>query len=222
MQSPSSHLKNTWRFFICLLWTLIKYLPFGIKFFVIQKQWSLLLKKYGYLQGKQNYSFSFFTSMFYQRFTEHRFLESTLELLQQFYLQVESIALDYKVFPRDQSKFSLNCIRCGKKNYSYRINWESFIHGTHGYFSSSENVFINPFCQWFMFNFQEYASPFHIHENYSASKTLIDEAIYEIAEDEADVLFHSKYICTNHDCRIGEYCFCEATKVDLAESGDTR
>jgi hypothetical protein len=81
--------------------------------------------------------FSIFTSMFHhfhQCFVEHRFLESTLELLQQFYLQVESIALDYKVFPVDQVKFSLNYLRCGKTN-SYRINWESFIHGTHGYFS---------------------------------------------------------------------------------------
>jgi hypothetical protein len=42
--------------------------------------------------------FSIFTSMFHQHFTEHRFLESTLELLQHFYLQVKSIALDYKVF----------------------------------------------------------------------------------------------------------------------------
>ncbi len=56
--------------------------------------------------------------------------------------------------------------------------------------------------------------------NYSASKTLFDNAIYEIAEDEADELFHSKNSCTNHDCRIGEYCFCEAIKVDLAESED--
>jgi hypothetical protein len=59
--------------------------------------------------------FSIFTSMFHQRFTEHRFLESTLELLQQFYLQVKSIAHDYKVFPGDQSKFSLKCLRCEKK-----------------------------------------------------------------------------------------------------------
>ncbi len=29
-----------------------------------------------------------------------------------------------------------------------------------------------------------------------------------------------KTICINHDCRIGEYCFCEANKVDLAESED--
>jgi hypothetical protein len=41
----------------------------------------------------------------------------------------------------------------------------------------------------------------------SASKTLFDDAVYEIAEDDAGELFHSKNICTNHDCRIGEYCF---------------
>jgi hypothetical protein len=38
--------------------------------------------------------FSIFTSMFHQCFTEYRFLESTLELLQQFYIQVESVAQD--------------------------------------------------------------------------------------------------------------------------------
>ncbi len=59
--------------------------------------------------------FSIFMSMFHQRITEHRFLESTLELLQQFYIQVESVAHDYKVFPGDQSKFSLICLHCGKK-----------------------------------------------------------------------------------------------------------
>ncbi len=52
MQSSFSHLKNAWRLFIHLHWTLIKYLPFGIEFFVILKQWSLLLKKYGNVQGK--------------------------------------------------------------------------------------------------------------------------------------------------------------------------
>jgi hypothetical protein len=51
--------------------------------------------------------FSIFMSMFHQRFMEDRFLESISELLQQFYIKVESIAHDYKVFPGDQSKFSL-------------------------------------------------------------------------------------------------------------------
>jgi hypothetical protein len=59
-------------------------------------------------------------------------------------------------------------------------------------------------------------------KNYSASKHWFDKAIYEMAEDDADELFHSKNSCTNHDCRIGEYCFCEAIKVDLAELEDKR
>jgi hypothetical protein len=49
---------------------------------------------------------------------------------------------------------------------------------------------------------------------------LFDNAIYEIAGDDVDELFHSKKSCTSHDCRIGEFCFCEAIKVDLAESED--
>jgi hypothetical protein len=60
---------------------------------------------------------SIFTSMLHECFTEHRFLESTLELLQQFYIQVESVAQDYKVFPGDQLTFSLKCCRCGKKSF---------------------------------------------------------------------------------------------------------
>ncbi len=46
-----------------------------------------------------------------------------------------------------------------------------------------------------MFNIQEYASHFHIHEKLFSIKNIVDEAIYEIAEDEADELFHSKNIC---------------------------
>jgi hypothetical protein len=89
--------------------------------------------------------FSIFTSMFHQRLMEHRFFESTLELLQQSYLQVETIAHDCKVFPGVQSKFCLECLCCEK--IPYRINWEISLHCTHGYLSSSENIVINPSCQ---------------------------------------------------------------------------
>ncbi len=63
---------------------------------------------------------------------------------------------------------------------------------------------------------------FTFTKNYSASKTLFDNAIYEIAGDDGDELFHSKNSCTSHDRRIGEYCFSEAIKVDLAESEANR
>ncbi len=57
-------------------------------------------------------------------------------------------------------------------------------------------------------------------KKYSTSNTLFDIDIYKIDRDDADELFHSKNSCTNHDCRIGEYCFCEAIKVDLADLED--
>ncbi len=59
-------------------------------------------------------------------------------------------------------------------------------------------------------------------KNYSASKHSFDNAIYKTAGDKADELFHSKNNCTYHNLRIGEYCFCEAMKVDLAESENKR
>ncbi len=73
---------------------------------VIEKVWEIARKA-------TIIPFSIFASMFHQCFAEHRFLKSTLELLQQFYLTVESIAPDYKVFPGDQSKFLT--IGCGKR-----------------------------------------------------------------------------------------------------------
>ncbi len=45
-------------------------------------------------------------------------------------------------------------------------------------------------------------------------------SIYKKAGDEADELFHKKHSCTYQDLRIGEYRFCEAMEVDLAESED--
>jgi hypothetical protein len=140
-----------------------------------------------------------------------------LELLQQFYLEVESIALDYKVFPGDQSKFSLNCLCCGKKiTHTESIGKLLFMAPmaiSHHLKILSSIPSVNDSC----LIFKNMPVRFTTTKNSSASKTLFDYAVYEIAEDDTDELFHYKNICTNHDCRIGEYCFLEAIKVDLAE-----
>jgi hypothetical protein len=136
--------------------------------------------------------FSIFTSMFHQRFMEHRFLESTLELLQQFYLQAKSTAHDFKVFPGDQLKFSLKCLCCGK-----------IITSTE---SIGKLLFIAPMAICHHLKILSSIPPdndsplifknmpvlFTSTKNYSASKTMLDNATYEIAEDDADELFHSK------------------------------
>ncbi len=58
---------------------------------------------------------------------------------------------------------------------------------------------------------------FTLVANYSVSEESFDESIYKTAGDDK-VLFLSKNNCTSHDSRIGEYSFCEAVKVDVAES----
>jgi hypothetical protein len=52
--------------------------------------------------------------MMCQHFGKLKFLESTLELLQQFKLQMISSSDVFSIFPRDCLKFSLKCNRCGK------------------------------------------------------------------------------------------------------------
>jgi hypothetical protein len=42
---------------------------------------------------------SIFTNLFHKRFQKHSMLESTLEILQQFYIQMETEANDFLLFP---------------------------------------------------------------------------------------------------------------------------
>jgi hypothetical protein len=57
---------------------------------------------------------SIFTNLFHQRFEKHSKLESTLEILQQFYIQMESEPHEFSVCPGDLSTYTLRCIRCGQ------------------------------------------------------------------------------------------------------------
>jgi hypothetical protein len=58
--------------------------------------------------------FSIFTTMMCLYFNKLKFLESTLELLQQFTLQMISSSDEFLIFPGDGSKFSLKYTQCGK------------------------------------------------------------------------------------------------------------
>jgi hypothetical protein len=50
---------------------------------------------------------SIFTNLFHQRFENHSMLESTLELLQQFYIQMEAKPDDFHPFAGDLSTYTL-------------------------------------------------------------------------------------------------------------------
>jgi hypothetical protein len=57
---------------------------------------------------------SIFTNLFHQRFEKHSMLESMLEILQQFYIQMETEPDAYYLFPGYLSTCTLRCIRCGQ------------------------------------------------------------------------------------------------------------
>ncbi len=57
---------------------------------------------------------SIFTNLFHQRFEKHSMLESTLEILQQFYIQMEAQPDDFHLFAGDLSTYTLRCVRCGQ------------------------------------------------------------------------------------------------------------
>jgi hypothetical protein len=58
---------------------------------------------------------SIFTNLFQQRFEKHLMLESMLEILQQFYIQMKTQPDDFHLFAEDLSTYTLRCIRCGKR-----------------------------------------------------------------------------------------------------------
>jgi hypothetical protein len=57
---------------------------------------------------------SIFTNLFHKRYEKHSMLESTLEILQQFYIQMETEPHDFFLFPGDYSLYTLRFIRCHK------------------------------------------------------------------------------------------------------------
>ncbi len=71
---------------------------------------------------------SIFTNIFYKRFQKHSMLESTLEILQQFYIQMETEPHDFLIFPEDSSLYTLRCMRCCKPVTVAGLIGETLLH----------------------------------------------------------------------------------------------
>jgi hypothetical protein len=57
---------------------------------------------------------STFTNLFHQRFEKHSMLESMLEILQQFYIRMETEPHSFLLFSGDSSLYILRCMRCSQ------------------------------------------------------------------------------------------------------------
>ncbi len=65
--------------------------------------------------GTTKIPLNLFTNLCVKRFPKHSFLESTLEILQQFEIKLESHEEFFFLIMGDCSKYSINCVRCKKR-----------------------------------------------------------------------------------------------------------
>jgi hypothetical protein len=71
---------------------------------------------------------SIFTNLFHKRFEKHSMLESTLEILQQFYIQMETEPHDFLLFPGDSFLYTLRCMRCRQPVTLYGSIVKTLLH----------------------------------------------------------------------------------------------
>jgi hypothetical protein len=167
---------------------------------------------FSFLEGKAREStivpFSVFLNLFYRRFNWHRFLESTLEILQQFYISIEKCDKQYRLFPGDQYQHSMKCMRCHK----------CVLSTTLGIGETLLNAPSAMLCHWNILRTHDgdWKVPstslpllFTSTEFYEASKTSFKNSL-----DRTDDVLHYPYFCSKK--QFGEYNFCEAVKVDLS------
>jgi hypothetical protein len=152
--------------------------------------------------------FLIFTSLFHQRFPKHRFLESTLELLQQYYIAIKECVDTYKMSPGNQYLLSMKCMRChnciSSKNQGIAellLNAPTAILQYLAFLDTHDD--------------NSDVQPRSLPLMYSSEKAYhaLTHSFKESLDINGDVL-HGPYFCTN--VRNGEFEFCEAVKVDVS------
>jgi hypothetical protein len=167
---------------------------------------------FSFLEGKAREAtiipFLIFLNLFHQRFTRHRFLESTLEILQQFYIAIEKCDEQYHLFPGDQFQYSMKCTRCHKCVSSTTLGIGDTLLNAPSAMLRKWNILRTHDADWEV-PLTSLPLLFTSTESYEASKTSF-ENLFETTND----VLHYPYFCSNK--RFGKYNFCEVVKVDLS------
>jgi hypothetical protein len=152
---------------------------------------------------------SIFTNLFKQKFEKHSMLESTLEILQQFYIQMETQSDEFQLFGGDLSTYTLRCKRCGQ-----RVT----LHGSIG-----DTLFHAPAAMLYHWNMIEPNDEqmhrefmlmplfFPSYENYVQSSESFQEGLSWMED---------LNICQK-PTNCGQSMFCEAVKVDMENSNES-
>jgi hypothetical protein len=173
---------------------------------------------FSFLEGKAREAtivpFSVFFNLFHQRFNRHRFLESTLEILQQFYIATEKCDKQYRLFPGVQYQYSVKCMRRHNCVSSTTLGIGETLLNAPSAMLHHWNILWTHDAEW---KVPSTSLPllFTSTESYDASKTSFKDSL-----DRTDDVLHYPYFCSNK--QFGEYNFCESVKVDLSIQRSTQ
>jgi hypothetical protein len=145
---------------------------------------------------------SILTNLFQQRFENHSMLESTFEILQQFNIQMVTETEDFLLFPRDLSLYTLRCIRCGQHVTLADSIGETLLHAPTVIQSHDEQNHRESMLMPLLFT---------SYDNYLRSPKSFQVGL-NLMEDVKNCHKPTKY---------GQFMFCEAVKVDMANSKET-
>ncbi len=152
---------------------------------------------------------SIFTKLFHQWFEKHSMLESMLEILQQFFIQMETEPDDFHLFPGDLSTYTLRCIRCGLPVTLAGSIGDTLLHAP-----------VAMSYHWNMIQSHDEQNHrelmlmpllFASYENYLQSSKSFQEGLNWMEDLK---------ICQK-PTKYGQVMFCEAVKVDMENSKDT-
>ncbi len=144
-----------------------------------------------------------FMDLFHFHFKKKPYLESTLEILQQFYIELVDYSTDFSIFVKDRHKYCLKCTRCHcaitKPDYiNCVLEIAPMAMLYHWEISTDEHVYPN--CPVLFPN----------TEDFGFSQVFFEQSRDEKGHDDLSPFLRCNPI-TNH----GMLRFCEATKVDL-------
>jgi hypothetical protein len=162
---------------------------------------------------------SIFTNVFHQRFSKHAYLESTLEILQQFYIKMHSDHKHYCIIPGDLCKYTLKCGRCDTSITPPGTIGVTLYHAPVAILRHLEMIDHedHPSNPPGVFDLSHVPVLFSGMDTFGSAQASFLETLTNISDNDRDRLFCSKV----NGAKKGEEEFCEAVKVDVSKSKET-
>jgi hypothetical protein len=148
---------------------------------------------------------SIFTNLFHKRFEKHSMLESMLQILQQFYIQMETEPHDFLLCPGNSSLHTLRCMRCCQPVTLYG--------------SIGLTLLYAPTAMLYHWNIIQ----FHDNQNHRDLMltpllfTSYDNYLQSSKSFQVSLNWIKKFVCQK-STKHGQFMFYEAVKNDMANS----